>query len=73
MVVVRRLQFVLAWSECIRASWNFAAGDVGWGAAALAAAVELLEGSARSRGGSFGWRPIVAPKHGLTVAVPRRG
>lgn len=73
MVVVRRLQFVLAWSECIRASWNLAAGELGWAAAALAAAGKLLDGSGRSRGSSAGWRPIVAPKHGMTVAATRRG
>lgn len=70
---MRRLHFFLAWSECRAACWYLAVGAGGPGEAALSRAFRLLEQSARSRDGSFGWRPIVAPRHGLTVVESRRG
>ena len=64
---------VLAWSDCIAASWLLAAGHATAAQEALAMAYDFVDRSARSRDTAFGWRRIVAPNHGLTVAPPRRG
>jgi hypothetical protein len=67
--IVRRLHFVLAWSECVRATWSLAAGQLGPAAVALAAAFRFLDRGARCADSAFGWRPILAPHHGLMVGA----
>lgn len=67
---MRRLHFVLAWSECIRAAWACGAGRPEAAALAVAAAARFLERGARSVDSGFRWRAILAPHHGLTVSGP---
>jgi hypothetical protein len=67
--IVRRLHFVLAWSECVRATWILAGGQLGPAAVALAAAFRFLDQGARFTDSALQWRPILAPHHGLMVGA----
>ena len=66
---MRKLFVVLAWRDCILATWLFAGGQRQSGAAALASADQMLERSSSCRDSGFRWRPILAPHHGLTVSA----
>ncbi len=66
---MRRLFVVLAWRDCILASWLVAGRQRDRAAAALLSADRLLRQGSSYRDTTFRWRPILAPHHGLTVSI----
>lgn len=66
---MRKLFVVLAWRDCILATWLFAGRQHDRGAIVLASADRMLQHSSSCRDGNFHWRPILAPRHGLTVSL----
>jgi hypothetical protein len=62
---------MLAWSDCVRATWMLSGRQLGPAAGALASAYRLLEQGARGTNERLRWSRILAPHHGLTVNLRR--